>query len=85
MTDLPSAHVNMYRNNWLFRNKKESRLRLWNMVVQSTYYKNNLFQSKKKQRWKLAGKTWVLYKHTETRNWLKNALYYVKITNQLLL
>ena len=41
-----TKHLSDNTNWWLYANKKESRLRLWNMVVQSTLYKKKFFQSK---------------------------------------
>ena len=54
-------------------NKKESKLRLWNMLLQCTWYKKTLFQIKNIERGKITGKIWVMYKNTKTRNDTKNS------------
>ena len=43
------------------------------MVIWSTWYKN-CFRVKNRERGEITGKTWVMYKHTETRNWWKNKI-----------
>ena len=49
-------------------NKKESGLRLWNMVVQSTLCKKNLFQSKNIERGEIRGK------HGKSKNTLRQEI-----------
>ena len=51
---------NVYWIDEHFGSKKESRIRLWNMVVHSSLYKNELFQNKNIERIKITGKTWEM-------------------------
>ena len=53
--ELPLATRNNVICGISLHNKEESRLRLWNIVLQSTSYKKNLFQSKYIE-WETTGK-----------------------------